>query len=209
MLSRSLWLLVLIVGVLGGVSAHADAIAQLEQFFVQTHTLKGNFTQRVYDNSGSLLQTRTGTFELSRPDLFNWLYLKPNDQRIVSNGKKLWIYDQDLAQVTVSPVSKRLGQAPIALLGGGVSLSKHFKLRNAGTRDGLNWVSLIPKQLKKAQFTHILLGLGGNLVRQMVLYDQFGHRTVLDLSHLSVNPSLPPEIFNFTPPRGVDVVNGM
>lgn len=209
MLPRILRLLLLSYGLLGWMPAHADAIAKLEHFFQQTHSLKGQFEQRVYETKGPLLRTTSGTFELARPNQFNWAYLKPREQLIVSNGKKMWIYDKDLAQVTVTPVAKQLGQAPIMLLGGGTPLSESFKLSDDGSRDNLSWVELIPKQQHNAQFNRILLGLSGGLVRQMILYDQFGHRTVINLSALQLDPSLPSSDFNFTAPPGVDVVDGM
>lgn len=202
--------LLLFVGLLCVFPAHADAIAELEQFFNQTHTLKGDFTQRVYETQGSsLLRTTTGSFELARPDRFNWSYLKPHEQQIVSDGKKMWVYDRDLAQVTVSPVAKRLGQAPIMLLGGGTPLSKSFTLSDEGQSNGMSWVQLIPKKLHDAQFERIRLGLQQGLVREMVLYDQFGHRTVIELDHLVQNTSLPAADFEFSAPPGVDVVSGM
>lgn len=209
MLPRFLRLMLLSCGLLCGLPAHADAIAQLEHFFQQAHSLKGQFVQRVYETQGPLLRTTSGTFELARPDRFNWTYAKPHEQQIVSDGKKMWIYDKDLAQVTVSPVAKKLGQAPIALLGGGTPLSESFKLSDDGAREGLDWVELIPKQQRNAQFDRILLGLSAGLVRQMVLYDQFGHRTVIQLTHIALNPALPASDFSFSAPPGVDVVDGM
>lgn len=200
---------ILTVGLLSWMPAHADAIRQLEQFFTQTHTLKGNFIQRVFTTRGGLQRTSYGDFELERPDRFNWTYTKPSEQKIVSNGTTMWIYDRDLAQVTVSPVTKRLGQAPIMLLGGGEPLGKHFALSDEGNKGGLDWVKLIPKNLQESQFSRIQLGLGDGLVKEMVLYDQLGHRTVLELSHLSVNQVLPASDFSFVPPSGVDVVHGM
>lgn len=203
--------IILLTGVVAWVPANANsnAISQLEHFFQHTHSLKGQFIQRVYKNKGSLLRTTSGTFELSRPGRFNWDYLKPHKKLIVSNGKKIWIYDKDLAQVTVSPLSKRFGQAPIMLLGGNVPLEHTFELSNDGSREGLNWVKLIPKHGRHIQFNQILLGLRRGLVQRMVLFDEFGHRTVIEFKKMSVNPEIKTTEFNFTPPPHVDVVRGM
>lgn len=203
-------LIILLTGVVW-IPANADsnAIAQLNHFFQHTHSLKGRFIQRVYKIKGPLLRTTSGTFELSRPDRFNWAYLKPHKKRIVSNGKKIWIYDKDLAQVTVSPLSKRFGQAPIMLLGGNVPLEHTFQISNDGSRAGLNWVKLIPKHGRQIQFNRVLLGFRHGLVQRMVLFDEFGHRTVIEFQKLSVNPTIKPTDFNFYPPPHVDVVKGM
>lgn len=191
------------------VGARANAVASLEHFFRSTNTLSGDFTQQVFETGGPRISKSSGRFKLARPGRFRWSYLKPHEQILVSNGKKLWIYDKDLAQVTVRSVGKALGRAPIALLGGGTPLGKTYRLSDDGTRGGLQWVKLVPRDRKQSQFSRILLGLKGTSVEQMVMFDQFGHRTVIVFSHLKRNASLPPSDFVFTPPKGVDVVDMM
>lgn len=189
--------------------ARADAVADLEQFFQTTTSLSGQFTQQVYETGGQSLSRSSGQFELTRPGLFRWSYLKPHEQILVSNGKKLWIYDKGLAQVTVRAVGKALGQAPITLLGGNVPLSDNYTLSDDGSRGGLVWVKLVPKDLKNSQFQRILLGLNGGTVQQMVMFDQFGHRTVIEFHKVVRNAALPAKDFTFVPPKGVDIVDAM
>lgn len=189
--------------------ARADAVASLERFFQTTDSLSGQFTQQVYETGGSRLSQSSGSFELSRPGRFRWSYLKPHEQILVSDGRKLWIYDKELAQVTVRAVGKALGQAPITLLGGDVPLTKNYVLSDDGSRAGLSWVKLVPKDVQNSQFERVLLGLEGDAVRQMVLFDQFGHRTVIDLEKIKRNVDLPARDFEFVPPKGVDVVDAL
>lgn len=191
------------------VGARADAVTSLEHFFQSTSTLSGDFTQQVFETGGPRISQSSGRFKLARPGRFRWSYLKPHEQLLISNGKKLWIYDKDLAQVTVRNVGKALGRAPIALLGGGTPLSKTYKLTDDGGRAGLQWVKLVPRDEKQSQFSRILLGLKGELVEQMVMFDKFGHRTVIAFSHLRRNAPLPANDFVFVPPKGVDVVDMM
>lgn len=187
--------------------ARADAVADLERFFQTTDTLSGSFTQQVYETGGPRISQSSGSFELARPGRFRWSYLEPHVQVLVSNGQKLWIYDKDLAQVTVRAVGKALGRAPITLLGGSTPLSESYTLSDDGSRDGLAWVKLVPKDLKNSQFERILLGLKGASVRQMVMFDQFGHRSVIVFKDLKRNDSLPSKDFQFVAPKGVDVVD--
>lgn len=188
-------------------AARADAVAQLESFFQTTNTLSGDFTQQVFETKGPRISQSSGSFELARPGQFRWSYLKPHEQILVSDGHKLWIYDKDLAQVTVRAVGKALGRAPITLLGGSAPLRESYTLSDDGSRNGLSWVKLVPKDLKNSQFQRVLLGLKGSSVQQMVMFDQFGHRTVIAFSHLKRNASLPAKDFKFVPPKGVDVVD--
>lgn len=187
--------------------ARADAVAELESFFQTTNTLSGNFTQQVFETDGPRISQSSGSFELARPGRFRWSYLKPHEQILVSDGKKLWIYDKDLAQVTVRAVGKALGRAPIMLLGGSTPLSESYTLSDDGSRNGLSWVKLVPKDLKNSQFERILLGLEGASVQQMVMFDKFGHRSVIAFKDIKRNTGLPAKDFKFVPPKGVDVVD--
>ncbi len=68
--------------------------------------------------------------QLKRPNKFRWDYNKPYEQQIISDGKQVWLYDTELAQVTVRELSKALGSSPAALLAGDDTLDKSFKFSN-------------------------------------------------------------------------------
>ena len=40
----------------------------------------------------------------------------------------------------------------------------------------------------------------------MIVHDNFGQRTTLTFSQFERNPTLAPDLFRFTPPKGADVV---
>ncbi len=84
-------------------SAVAGARDDLNTFTKGLKGLDGQFTQRVFDAQGKLKETSSGQVALSAPRLFRWEYVKPYPQLIVADGKKVWIYDPDLAQVSVRP----------------------------------------------------------------------------------------------------------
>lgn len=189
--------------------AHADAVQNLERFFQTTNSLSGRFVQKVYSSRGTLISQSSGTFELQRPDRFRWSYLKPHEQILVSDGRTLWIYDRGLAQVTVRKVGQALGRAPIALLGGGVPLTKNYRLGDDGRHAGLEWVRLRPKDSQNSQFQRILIGLKGEQVREMILFDAFGHKTQIVFRDIKRNLPLPARDFRFVPPKGVEVVDMM
>ena len=63
--------------------------------------------QYVLDASGSRLQETHGHMVLAQPNQFWWQTADPFAQLLVSNGKRLWIYDEDLEQVTVQTLDQR------------------------------------------------------------------------------------------------------
>ncbi|MCB6185235.1 outer membrane lipoprotein chaperone LolA [Leeia sp. TBRC 13508] len=184
-------------------SVHADAIGQLKSFLGNTQTVSSTFSQVVQGKKKT--NTSTGTFELQRPGKFRWEYLKPYQQLIVSDGKKVWVYDADLEQVTERKLDQALGDTPAALLSGSNELEKGFSLKNLSDKDGLSWVEALPKQ-KEGTFEKIELGLQDNLLKRMILKDQFGQTTTLDFANIVKNPKIELKRFSFTPPAGTDII---
>jgi outer membrane lipoprotein carrier protein len=56
-------------------------------------------------------------------------------------------------------------------------------------------------------FERIRLGFGKTGLEAMELRDQFGQTTVIKFSTIERNAKLAPELFRFTPPKGVDVIS--
>jgi len=185
--------------------AHADAVTRFRTFVNTTPSATAQFEQKVYERSGKLVQESRGRFAFLRPGRFTWTYTAPNPQRIIGDGERVWIYDEDLNQVTVRRMAKALGSTPAALLAGSAEVEQAFELTDAGERDGLAWLDARPLD-KEAGFEKIQLGLGVAGVQAMELTDQFGQTTRLRFSNLTRNPRIEADAFRFVPPKGADVL---
>ena len=188
-------------------AADADAGEALEAFLRDLKTLSANFRQDVLDESGALIETSRGTLSVLRPGRFSWVYTEPYRQTIVSNGETLWLYDEDLAQVTVNSVGMGMAGSAAALLGEQVNLREAYVLREEGEREGLRWVALTPRA-EQPQYTQVTIGLKDGGLARMQLVDNLGQTTALTFEDLQRNPPLAPGLFTFTVPEGVDVVTG-
>ncbi len=141
---------------------------------------------------------------LARPGRFRWDYREPA-QLIVSDGTTVWLYDADLAQVTVRPAAETLVGTPALLLSGQADLRAEFDVTDGGVADGLAWCLLAPKDAK-SDFRELRVGIADGELRRMILVDRLGQTTRLDFDRIERNPRLDPEGFRFSPPPGVDVV---
>ncbi|MDI1362366.1 outer membrane lipoprotein chaperone LolA [Methylotenera sp.] len=186
-------------------AAQADGVSSLKKFYDETHAVKADFHQIVTDKQGQKIQEVYGEMQLKRPNKFRWDYHKPFEQQIISDGKQVWLYDTELAQVSVRELSKALGSSPAALLAGDDSLDKNFKLVNAYRKDGLDWVSTNPKD-SDTGFNKISLAFKNDVLQEMDMIDSFGHQTKILFSNVVHNPVIEPKTFLFQPPKGVDVV---
>lgn len=187
-------------------AAHAGGVDRLKAFIAGAKTAEADFTQTVADKSGRVTQEASGRMAFARPGKFRWDYTAPYEQVIVGDGVKLWLYDADLEQVTVKSLGDVIAGTPAALLAGDNSIEKYFSLKNAGEGSGLEWLEATPKT-RDTTFERIRMGFKGDVLVQMELYDFFGQRTTLKLSHFVRNPSIPSSRFTFTPPKGADVID--
>jgi chaperone LolA len=187
-------------------SSHAGATDKLKAFIASTRSAQADFSQEVQDKNGKRLQAASGTMQFVRPGKFRWVYLKPYEQLIVGDGEKFWLFDADLNQVTVRKLDAALGSSPAALLAGSNEIERGFALKDSGERDGLDWLQATPRA-QDTSFEKILMAFAERSdLAVMELYDALGQKTVLRFSRMQRNPQLSPQLFQFTPPRGADVL---
>lgn len=191
-------------------TAHAasGSIEQLRGFLAQTKSARGEFTQRIEaktQGKAARAQTSSGVFVFQRPGRFRWAYQKPYEQLMVSDGAKLFLFDQDLNQVTVKKLSAALPASPASILFGSNQFERDFEVSDAGAREGLEWIVAKPRG-QDSSFEKIEIGFKDQLPAAMTLHDSFGQTTVLIFSKFERNPSVAAETFKFTPPKGADVL---
>ena len=203
--------------------AFASGTEQLKAFVAQVHAARGTFVQREVKAPGKaqgkgqgasdapppmkLGTTSSGTFVFARPGKFIWSYEKPYAQVLQADGDKLYVYDKDLNQVTVRTLGGALGASPAAILFGSDDLETNFTLRDAGVKDGIDWLELTPKA-KDTQFQRVGIGFRNGNLEAMELHDVFGNVTLLTFSNIQKNPPLNADQFKFKVPKGADVING-
>jgi len=189
-----------------GADAQADARAaeRLEAAIQGVSTLRAEFRQTVVDAKGVATEHAEGRVTLARPGRFRWDYRVPA-QVIVSDGTTVWLYDADLAQVTIRPATDSLAGSPAALLSGQGDLRSAFDVADAGTDGGLAWSRLTPKSAD-GDFRELDVGIAGGEVRRMRLTDRLGQTTLLEFDRIERNAPVSADTFRFQPPPGVDVV---
>jgi len=185
-------------------AARADSVDLLRDFASNVKSGRAAFTQTVTSVDGKKKKDSSGQFEFVRPDRFRFSYNKPFEQQIVADGQKVWLYDVELNQVTVRPMAQALGATPAALLAGG-TLDKEFDLKAAPAADGLEWVQATPR-VKDGPIQSLRVGFKGPSLAALEIVDAFGQRSLLRFTALEQNVKLPDNAFQFTPPKGADVI---
>ena len=186
-------------------SAAQLTVKRLNDFINNVQGMQADFHQLLIDNKSRAVKESSGTLLMQRPGKFRWEYIRPYRQTIVADGARIWIYDVELEQVTVKPLDTTLGGTPAVLLSGQKTLWEKFKIKELGSKEGLEWVELTPKTPDN-NFESVRLGFGAHDLEMMELLDSFGATTQLRFSKLQRNPVLDSSAFAFTPPKGVDII---
>ena len=218
-LSFSRYFLKLVLAIIS-VAANAQeqgvtALRDLENFVKNTKSGRAAFTQVVTspakDGQTPKTKTSSGTFEFLRPNRFKFLYKKPFEQAIVSDGQTLWLHDMDLNQVTARKLAQILNGTPAAVIAAAADLKglqADFVLTALPEKSGLQWVQAVPKT-KEGQLQSIIVGVKtterGSELAALEILDSFGQRSVMTFSQFEVNPPLNTANFQFKPPSGADV----
>ena len=189
-------------------ASHAadDSLSRVDAYLGALQTLAADFVQVVRDSEGQITNRASGTLTISRPDRFRWDYREPYLQTIVADGKKLWLYDADLEQVTVRSLEQGLGSTPAMLLSGSGKAKDAFVAGPVERRGDWTWCALQPRQ-RGSDFERVSLAFTarGELAA-MELLDKLGQATQIEFSDVRRNGKVDEAAFRFVPPPGADVI---
>lgn len=184
-------------------SALNDFLARLDQL----QNLQTEFTQTTRDARGNSLQKLEGQMIVAKPGKMRWQTKPPYEQLVISDGQSVWIYDVDLEQVTIRPMEQRIAETPALLLSGDTKeISKNFTLEES-KNGSITRFSLFPKD-KSQLFEKIEFQYAENSLESMRILDAAGQATDIFFNDVSENQKLDDQLFKFTVPEGVDVIDG-
>lgn len=178
----------------------------LSHFLDDLKTIESDFSQTLLNESGEIIENSSGKLYLLQPDKFYWSYQIPYSQKIISDGEVLWIFDEDLEQVTIRDMSDDLSQTPAGIILGNHDIKQHFIEIDLGDIDGFNWIELTPKNID-SQYQSIKIGFDNNKLGMLIINDSLGQTTRIDFVDVKRNVEIEQDKFIFTAPEGIDVID--
>jgi outer membrane lipoprotein carrier protein len=168
--------------------------------------LESAFIQYELIDGGEKADLNTGRVWMQAPDQFRWHYLDPIEQLIVADGQKVWVYDEDLEQVTVKTQSNQLN--PIYVIINDEKSQQHYDIKHEVQSQGIDWISLTPK-VPNEEVETVWLAIEKSLVTQIKVVNKFSQTMIFEFSDIKKNPDFKTGLFEFVPPDGVDVVQAI
>ncbi len=178
-------------------------------------TATANFQQTLTNPMTGSESVSKGVFHRQAPDRFAFSFTDPSGDRIIADGKFLWVY-------TPSSTPGQVLKLPAEMANGGMldpgaqffeSPRTRFNIVDGGKAviagSTTRVLTLTPKGAT-APFTKATVWLDptDGTLRQFETLDGMGVKRLVRLTNLRVNVTLPSGAFAFTPPKGVRVVDG-
>ena len=192
-------------GALADASVDAAGEALVKDFLTNVITFEGRFEQKLIDAEGAVVEVSNGHLEIERPGRFRWTYADPYEQWLVADGRNIWSYDLDLAQVTVKPQAKALTNTPALLLGGAAEALQQFDIDGSMVEAETTWVRLLPVD-PDSGFNRLELGFTEGQLSRMVFFDNLEQTTLVALYDVRVNEPIDATRFEFVVPDDADLV---
>jgi len=156
-----------------------------------------------------ITDTAEGTLTVKSPGKMHWAYTIPEVQKIITDGKEMWIYRPTDNQVMV-------GKAP-SYFGGGKGagflsdirqIRKSFRIQlQPAQNDQYHRLKMVPLK-PTPELADIVISVSKNTfqIDQVVTHNAYGDETrfILDNYQFNINPD--ESLFHFTIPKGVEVI---
>jgi outer membrane lipoprotein carrier protein len=174
----------------------AAALAGTEAQFTQRFTPKGFKNSQV--DSGSVI---FGTLPMMR-----WTYAKPEQKIFVFDGSRSWFYLPAEKQVTVTTLDEaHRRELPFLLIGDPAARDRNFVVRESTS--GSNIIAMLKPRAASAMIRNVTITIAAatHAIQRVAYSDRDGNETTFDFSGIT-RRSVTPDLFHFTPPAGVEVV---
>ncbi|MCX7794525.1 MAG: outer membrane lipoprotein chaperone LolA [Thermodesulfovibrionales bacterium] len=182
-----------------------SAVDKIENAYRDISDISGRFIQMSYLKDIEKKEFYEGEFFIKIPSLFRWSYKGKSPQEVIISGEKLIIYQKKEKQVIRSKfVPSRYGQTPIALLGGFGNIRKDFDIREEKDK-----VILRPRgDMGNVRNIELYLRDSDFPIKKIKITDTADNIIEIELKDVVINSGLTESLFEFKPPKGVNIIEG-
>jgi outer membrane lipoprotein carrier protein len=187
-----------------------DAILRATaQRYEQVRSLQAEFVQELRNPLLGQTTRSRGMLYQRQPDRFLMRFSDPDGDIIVSDGEFFWVYypSVDARQVMRSPRGPQGLDLHAQFIGDPVSrfqATAHGQEAVGGRMAHV--MTLVPRQPLGYRSLKVWIDAADHLVRRFELTEDNGTVRHFELGAVTINPTLPDRLFQFTPPEGAQVI---
>ena len=204
MLNKTLQIILLSMLSVQIASAESASIKTLREFVQNFTSFSANFSQTQPDESTFSLNESKGYMAIERPGKLYWIYQTPEHQEIITDGKNLWIYEEDLDQATVRALLSVQADFPMRWLIYNEPVENNFDVIVGEKNSGISWFNLTPKN--NTFFNSLDVAIKGNQLVQIWMYQGSDNVTKIIFHDAKSGKDIDDTKFDFIPPNGIDII---
>jgi len=184
----------------------------VDEHYNRLRSLQAEFTE-IYRGAG-IDRTESGTLWLKKPGKMRWEYRSPRDKLFLSDGKDAWFYLPGDKQARKTPVRKLEDlRSPLGFLLGKTRLEKElqglgFAPDLAPLTPGNMVLRGVPQNMAERVIQVLLEITPDNRISRIVIDEVDGSTTEYRFREQKENVGIADERFRFTPPPGVEAIDG-
>ncbi|HWE85971.1 MAG TPA: outer membrane lipoprotein carrier protein LolA [Terracidiphilus sp.] len=197
-------------GILAQTPPNVHELARrVDKHYNQLHTLKAGFTES-YAGMG-MQRSESGTLLLSKPGRMRWNYLSPAGKMFLLDGKYAWFYKDGDPQVQRIEAKKLDDwRSPLRFLLGHTELEKEMEhLMLAPAANGGFTLTGQPKGQENRVSRLALTVTRDGAITGIEIEETDGAITRFTFTDELANAPIAANVFRFTPPAGVPVVDAL
>jgi outer membrane lipoprotein carrier protein len=185
-------------------------VAALQARYEKVKDLSADFVQEsrsVALGGPGLLARSHGRVVFAKPGRMRWTYDGPAESLVVSDGEWMWIFDPAAGEAQKLPVTDGAlsGAGVQFLLGEGDILAEFSVTALACDADEVR-LELLPRVPAVYEKLRIAVEPNTGDMRETEVTDLFGNVTSVRFENIRVNTGPEPDVFRFTAPDGVEVI---
>lgn len=188
-----------------------QVLTKVQAFYDKTTSFTSDFTQEFYVKSHNVKKQSKGKVTFAKPGKMRWEYSEPKDNRVVSDGTVLKVYEAANKQMFEQNVDKSQYPAALSFLIGGGKLGDTFTFdlyEGAAMNFAGGQVLVGTPKVPSPAYQKVLFYVDGatSQVRRVLIVDGQGNRNRFDFENPKVNEVIVADRFKFVPPPGTSVV---
>lgn len=186
--------------------APAAAAAEIDRAAAALAGTEASFTQRFTPKGFKSSTVESGTVLFGTLPRMRWSYSRPEEKLFVFDGTRSWFYIPGEKQVTVSDLNEQTrAELPFLVIGDPAARERNFAVKESA-KGSNTIVTLQPKSAAaKIRSVAVTVATSSHAITRVEYTDREGNHTSFDFAAIHRRDA-PADLFRFTPPAGVQVV---
>jgi outer membrane lipoprotein carrier protein len=188
-----------------------QAVSCVQWVYDQSRTFQAAFQQQFMVKAYNTQKSSSGQVYFEKPGKMLWKYDNPQNNRVVSDGNEIRVYEANNQQMYVQAIGKSQYPAALSFLTGTGKLTESFTF-DLQPGEKLNFPGgyvLVGTPIQPTPaYSKVLffVDLGTSQVRRVLIVDGQGNRNRFDFVNPQFNLAISPGTFQYTPPAGTTIV---